>query len=213
LWSLDENTGTTAVDGSGNGRNGSITGATWAAGVRGSALEFDGSNDFISIPGGEWLTQPVGTVEAWIKIHPDGPGGRIISTETAGWHDGLHISYADESSDNTPLNGGISCGIHSTYTSDHYAEAYISNVSKGDWHFVAFVWNAPENTVLTYVDGQIHTVTTPHAGIADTGEPLTVGCWESGNSRGSWFRGWVDEIKFYDRALSTKELDEHRSSR
>src|SRR3989338_1772865 len=47
--SFDEGTGAIAQDASGNGNNGAIAGATWVAGKLGSALDFDGVNDFAQV--------------------------------------------------------------------------------------------------------------------------------------------------------------------
>lgn len=45
-WKLDENTGTTAYDTSGNGLDGTLTGSpTWASGKFGSAVKFTGASD------------------------------------------------------------------------------------------------------------------------------------------------------------------------
>ena len=89
-------------------------------------------------------------------------------------------------------------------------ETYIDNVSKGEWHFIAFVWDGDANTLLVYVDGQTSTVTSAHPGIEYTGEPFAIGCYTSGgNPTGAWLKGSVDELKVYDRALSVDELNQH----
>ncbi len=67
---LPENTGTTATDNSGRGNTGTLTnGPTWsAAGKYGSAVLFDGSNDFINIIDASSVDLTNGmTIEAWIN--------------------------------------------------------------------------------------------------------------------------------------------------
>jgi len=49
LYAFDEGSGTTVTDSSGNGRNGTISGATWATGKIGGGLGFDGVNDYVTI--------------------------------------------------------------------------------------------------------------------------------------------------------------------
>jgi len=51
LWNLDEGSGISVLDATGNGNNGTIiNGATWTTdSVSGSALEFDGVDDYVSI--------------------------------------------------------------------------------------------------------------------------------------------------------------------
>ena len=49
-YSFDEGSGSSVSDSSGNGNDGTIYGATWVAGVEGTSLSFDGSNDYVRIP-------------------------------------------------------------------------------------------------------------------------------------------------------------------
>ena len=46
-WKLDEGSGDTAYDSSGNGYDGTIYGAIWTTGYSGYALDFDGVNDYV----------------------------------------------------------------------------------------------------------------------------------------------------------------------
>src|SRR3989338_1965645 len=51
-WTFDEGAGTTANDSSGNNNTGTLTnGPTWTTGKIGQALNFDGSDDYVKIPG------------------------------------------------------------------------------------------------------------------------------------------------------------------
>jgi len=208
-WDFNEGDGSTLFDISGNDHDGQITEAEWTNGVDGAALEFDGENDYVFMPGGAWLTQPKGTLEAWVNVDPAETGGRIFSTETAGWANGLHINWSTQLSNDEIINGGIYGGIHSTEGGNHYVEAYIDNVNKGQWHFVALAWDSEEESLLLFVDGVSSTVISPHLGIVDTGEPLTIGCWQNQDNRGGWFNGSVDHVRLYDKTLSIEELNAH----
>jgi len=48
-WLFNEGSGGQVYDLSGNGGDGTITGAVWSAGKFGSALDFDGGTDVISV--------------------------------------------------------------------------------------------------------------------------------------------------------------------
>ena len=68
MWKLDETSGLTAADSSGNGNDGTLnnmTGNEWTTGPVEGALAFDGNNDFIDGIG----DCPTGnfTVSAWVK--------------------------------------------------------------------------------------------------------------------------------------------------
>ena len=48
-WAMDEGSGTNIYDGSGNNNNGTTSGATWANGKIGGALNFDGVDDYADV--------------------------------------------------------------------------------------------------------------------------------------------------------------------
>jgi hypothetical protein len=76
-WKLDENNGLSTVDLSGYGNDGILIGATWTAGKTGSALDFDGVDDYVLCaerigtgPGTypEVLMPETFTVSCWTKL-------------------------------------------------------------------------------------------------------------------------------------------------
>src|SRR5262249_23528075 len=71
-YSFDEGSGTTVIDTSGQGNNGTISGATWTtAGRFGNALVFNGTNALVTIPDAVSLRLTTGmTLEAW--VYPTG---------------------------------------------------------------------------------------------------------------------------------------------
>jgi hypothetical protein len=73
-YSFDEGTGATLHDVSPNHNDGTIGGATWAAGHTGSALSFDGADDSVWIPDTPSLDlSRAVTLEAWVNA--DTPTG------------------------------------------------------------------------------------------------------------------------------------------
>ena len=77
-WKFDEGSGTTTYDGSGNGNTGQmITAAgspTWVSGKYGTALSFDGTDDYVETSL-NLLTTSAFSIEGWVK----GTTGTIIS--------------------------------------------------------------------------------------------------------------------------------------
>ena len=67
-YGFNAGSGTTAVDASGNGHTGTISGATWtAAGKFGGALSFDGTNDWVTVADAAALDLTTGmTLMAWV---------------------------------------------------------------------------------------------------------------------------------------------------
>jgi len=70
-WKLDEKTGTSANDSSGNGNTGTLTnGPTWTQGKVGNGMNFDGSNDYVAIPDSNSLDTTSGvTLAGWVKFN------------------------------------------------------------------------------------------------------------------------------------------------
>ena len=70
LYRFDEGTGTTFLDASGNGHDGTLTGASWTTGLMGSAASFDGSNDYGLVPHSTDFNVSSTddfTMETWVK--------------------------------------------------------------------------------------------------------------------------------------------------
>ncbi len=76
-WGFDETSGTTVTDGSGRGNNGTIAGATRTTSGRfGSALTFDGINDWVTVADSASLDLSTrATLEAW--VNPTALGVRL----------------------------------------------------------------------------------------------------------------------------------------
>ena len=68
-YGFNEGSGTTVTDSSGNGNNGTISGATWTtAGKYGDALQFNGTSSVVTIPNSSSLQLTTGmTLEAWVN--------------------------------------------------------------------------------------------------------------------------------------------------
>jgi hypothetical protein len=75
-YGFNEGSGTTVIDASGNGNTGTISGASWVtSGKYGTALSFNGTNNWVTIPDNASLDLTTGmTVEAW--VNPNSLSGR-----------------------------------------------------------------------------------------------------------------------------------------
>ena len=79
-WKFDEGSGTTAVDSSGQGNDGTLKGAPeWAVGQLGDALDFDGSSDYVEVPHNPSLsiTEAI-TIAAWSYMSTGASGEMAI---------------------------------------------------------------------------------------------------------------------------------------
>ena len=69
-WEFEEGGGSTAGDSSGNGNDGTlVNGPVWTSGIIGGALEFDGTDDRVSVPDdGSLDISGAITVSIWLKM-------------------------------------------------------------------------------------------------------------------------------------------------
>ena len=63
---FDEGSGVTAADSSGNRRNGTLNGATWAAGHNGNAVSLNGSGAYVALPDDLLVDVSDFTLASWV---------------------------------------------------------------------------------------------------------------------------------------------------
>ena len=197
-WRFDEGSGTTAVDFSGNGNDGTLIGDShYVAGKIGMALEFDGIDDFVDVPHDESLM--VGaevTVMAWIHTSRHGGPG------TEGWQGIIAKSNGPRSYSFYTESGG---GLHFSTTS---GGAFVGTVSTGrvpldEWAHVCAMVIGGEHQY--YINGE-------DAGRSGSGIVLgeedtanvVIGRTQEGASRS--FLGMIDDPRIYMRGLTQEEV-------
>lgn len=212
-WKFDEGTGTTAVDSSGGGHNGTLTGSpTWSTGRIGSyAITFNGTTQSVAVSGSGTLANLYSsgmTVVAWINPvnGGGGAGGRIVDKDNndQGWF--------------FSMDGATTV----KFTSDQFSGTSPSRSSAtpaivaNTWQHVAATWDGSMNGSGTngagihiYINGVESTdgtVANGGGGAAydDSTTPLTIGNRPTDNARG--FNGSVDDVRVYNRVLSAAEI-------
>jgi hypothetical protein len=197
-WKLDDGAGTTAVDDSGNGNNGTISGAQWADGIVGGALQFDGAGDYVDC-GNNPALQITGdvTISAWVKMargNADGYYGIAGKlTQVSGNYHGF--SLVRHSSNVFRFWVGDGTGdLQDTSSDVTYTDT--------EWHHVTGVVNAGVNYL--YVDGFLQ-VQTSNKTISDSGEFAHIGRQYSHLSD-RYFNGLIDDVRIYGRALTRQEI-------
>jgi hypothetical protein len=208
-WTFDEDEGETACDTANYGNDGALIytanpGPAWTDGRFGSALHFDGVDDQVTIGGSgslENVTDQSHTFAAWALADsvppnstPNNPSYSVLVRNRTG----LYYDYDGRFRARIRLASG--------------AEAVVQSdvFPPGAWHRLAMVVDDTNKKLHLYVDGQ--EVSDSPAGYSDpladheaapyyvgTSEPLT----EAYEYR---FHGKIDEVRIYDRALSSSEV-------
>ena len=212
-WKLDECQGSIAYDSSGVGNTGVIvigssgsqnsigtcqigTSAAWTNGASGkinSSLNFDGTDDYISIPDSPSLTTPEITIAAWVKSNNNGdPYQRIVDK-----------TYNQEYAFFLGSTGTIGVSLV-TNTSSIDSSLLPNAITDTNWHHIAFSWSAATKKVTVYVDGVAKTNTTLNGDrIADSNNPLIIGD-RVGLDRS--FNGQLDDVRIYNYALTNEQI-------
>ncbi len=201
-WKFDETSGTSAADASGNGNTGLAVGAvTWGTGKVGNALAFDGVSSYVggtSTGTGFPLGSSARTICAWIRTPGTGSDTSILHYGTAGTTSPTNFHLFVQSTGGVGIgNGGAGMGtVIST-----------AKVNDNNWHFVAGVYEGSStNLARVYIDGVQQTSGTL-ANMPNTGGGSL---WRIGRfldpNTGPSFKGSLDELRMYNRALSAAEI-------
>lgn len=198
---LDDNTGTSAIDSSSNGYTGALAnGAAWTTGKVGSAVQFDNTDDFISLPS-FGITSPANTLTfaAW-----------VYSTDNV-----TETLIGDGSQSN------VAAYIWSYRLANHLYWQYSYGTGRDDlratnifsgldstWIHIAVVLDYSNNKATFYRNGELYEIVTktssPTALFPSLARTRYIGAyWSSGASP---FAGKLDDVRLYNRALSAGEI-------
>lgn len=193
-----------AADGSGNGNDGIANGPVSVQGWNGSqggAYSFDGVDDYILVANSADLEPDIVTVSLWVKGSELRTFQYLIAKGNAGC---IGASWA--------LYTGGSQGLYFyIYTGGGYilsADAG-TNVWDGSWHHVAGVFDGSQ--IQLFVDGAEILPATATTGPVAYGSlddnDLHIGQFPPGCGAFN-FKGDLDDIRIYDRALSETEIQD-----
>ena len=215
-WTLDEGSGQTAADSSGNSRDatlGSIAGTdgndpSWVTcTIGGNALEFDGVDDYVEDPDGELYINGLTafTASAWIKSDVTGTDRGFLHTIVPDGSDGvLGIRY-DAAGSQSGFSNVIKIGLSVNGVNQLLESS--ANIQTTSWQHVAVTWSSGNQFAL-YLDGSLDTpgYNEPgRVGSLDNATTLFVGKGGKADLTGGW-DGLIDQVRLYDRVLSAAEI-------
>ncbi|MGQ9624777.1 MAG: DUF2341 domain-containing protein [Candidatus Bathycorpusculaceae bacterium] len=192
---LNEGSGTTAYDKSGNNNSGTINGAAWTDGKYGKALSFDGVDDYVETLSSinlNLLTSAF-TFSAWVNA-----SYRALDPDYGSWNIIGHFP-------------DIGFSIAPSSTSQYCVISWVSAqgnklgaVNFDEWHHIAVVYTGfGSSERKTYIDGVL--VGNGTLGTAsDSSGTVKIG----NNPYTSVPYGLIDEVRIYNRALSADEISD-----
>jgi Concanavalin A-like lectin/glucanases superfamily len=196
-WKLDENTGTAIADASGHGNNGTlVNGPTWVTGASlpsvnfddTSGINLDGSNDYASL-GINSLPAINGsmTVAFWMYY------ASIPSTQQ-----NAVVLYCSGSSS---LQLGFLSSKITAFGAGPVTMVAATSTPTSGWHHVAYTFDGTNHRL--YVDGGTAATSTVAPNTGATTAALLGNYTTSG---GSPFGGRLDDVRIYNRVLSSTEI-------
>ena len=186
---FNENTGTTAYDRSGNGYNGALSTSapTWTQGKYGSALDFNGTNNYVELSANPIRTN-TWTLEMWFNIRNSDQYDMLYSgVDNVDIQLFFHqtTKYLTTSVENNEQTTSFKI-------SDHYNE----------WHYVTWTHSASNQTIV-YIDGQV-VLNATDTTYANNGETIDIG--KVAGSLSYLIDGKIDDVKIYDYARTPGQV-------
>ncbi len=194
-WTLNEGSGDTAKDVTGNGHDGTLIGdPQWTDGKFGGAIDFDQAGDEVNVPFNADLNSDTFTVSAWANV-ADGSGGHrsVVSCR-----------------DDFPQRGYI------FYALPDNKWAYIigkgagwdhiigPDVNLGEWDHIAGVY--ADGKMAFYVNGELAGEKDAEISL-NTAQELLIGAGANErNTHDYLYKGKIDDVRVYNRALNADDI-------
>ncbi|MDD5032808.1 MAG: LamG domain-containing protein [Candidatus Pacebacteria bacterium] len=207
----DTNWGTGQItDKSGNNNTGKVVGMSTSTaptiGVSGQALNFVRASSrkvVVSDASSIQLTNAV-TVSMWIKPTVTGTDRKLLSKQSGAVMTGYKLSIY--------TNNKVEFEIRGNSTSD-----LNRNVSGGTtlaantWYHVVGLFSDSDNLIATYVNGVLDRSLVTQKGLGSNNLDMWIGAGQNESycsPNGCFFDGVIDDVRVYNRALSSNEIFE-----
>lgn len=179
---IDEGSGTSTSDETGNGYSASLEGQpAWTTGILDDALQFDGANDYAEIPDNDVFDGVTEfTLSTWIQPYSH-KNAHIL---------GITDVYSMDMRSDGRINFRVNGTIYGTSTS------YIPTVHH--WHHIALTYDG--SNIKLYVNGVIDSNVTSSPTITQSSTPFTIASGSNG------YHGRVDDVRISNEALTSTEI-------
>lgn len=193
LYRLDEASGLSTLDSSGNGNHGIlVNGPAWTSGRGGSALQFDGVNDYVDIGNAPSLNAAGAiTIAAWVRPALLNRAQFVVAKDNL---PSGQLQYFLRLQGNA-VRMGVRTTIDNFITSP---PALVLNT----WQHVAGVYDGGKMQI--YVNGQpAGAPVNANGTMTDNGVSARIGRRQDAALP---FQGVIDDVEIYDRALNAAEI-------
>ncbi len=189
-WAFKEGVGTSVKDSTGNGNDGTVSGASWVAdnpSGAGWSLNFNGANNWVDCGNKSGLNlSGKATIVAWVKMTAL-PGASAYGVLFKG------DNYKFGITQNAPAGRVLAYNGSTTIYSTKLIPA-------GEWHHIAISINS--GTATFYVDGVVNNSASFTLGATNTNN-LFIG---KGLASGEYFNGLISDVRIYSEAITLAQI-------
>jgi hypothetical protein len=190
-YAFSEGSGTTSADATGDGYTATLFGGpAWVQGHTGTALSFNGTSSYATVPNLPYLS--TWTVSGWVwsptapaNANPSGP---IHHSQN------FHFSWNHS---NPAFIGTVALSVGGAWY-----PASFGPLAANTWYYLAATYDG--ETLKSYVNGALVTSNPGPSGPPDADPfPFTLG---KHSQASQFFQGIVDDVRVYSRALTLAEI-------
>ena len=171
--------------------------SAWVSGKDGSALSFDGVDDYVGLTEQPPTITNGFTFSAWVKRNGDSPSTQEIFNNHRFF---LRTMPENENSDN-PFEAFVNLSDGSV---EPRAQSNVASTI-GQWFFVAVTWD--KTTLRIYVNGELKGSSTRSGELTSTTVEARIGRGEQTNVNTNPFNGLIDEVALFDVVLEAKDIE------
>jgi hypothetical protein len=189
-WRFDESSGTTALDSSGNGNDGTIEGgAEWVDGQLGGALQFNGSDSHVRAPHIPFDNRSF-TIMMWVNpvLYTS---EQVVFSQTQSRSTNVSMHYRIYG----PDSGRIRMGFYSNDLDT------TTTIEQNNWYHITFWYDFENQNRRIYVNGVLEAEASATPYLGTSGDTI-IGSWATDQ----WFRGIIDDVQIYDHPLTENEI-------
>ena len=194
-FNFDEGSGTVVRDSSAFGNHGAIHGATYVIVGQGYALQFDGHDDYVEIPGASHLKLPGNlSVALWVNPTVNSTGAIVAKNGCMS----LRQNYVFKL-----IEGGVKFGVVKCPELEQSVTS--RSIDKDVWHQLVGTFDGKDLKI--YINGVL--TATHQYDLFEAGthaNPLYLGAQFYGVRPISHFTGKIDEVRIFNRTLTVSEV-------
>jgi len=184
-----------------------VTPTTDRFGIPAMALQFDGVDGFVTVPGSTTNNRVAGTINVWLNRVPFATPEKCGRPDLAGPNPFTcqHYIFAKEGGPNMRAQfGGSPVDQFYFQLNGESALWTPGSLTFDGWHMYTFVWSASQKQI--YLDGSLvastaNTLVSPADGTLYLGHNSTTSLGYRER-----YEGAMDDLRIYDRALTASEI-------